>query len=79
MSSSQCCRKAAISTCSECLATPLTFPESPATDIGRYKYPLLGLFTNVGSNAPHLGTFQGTDYAPGLNFWKYLVQQSSCG
>ena len=67
-------RKAAIATCSEYLATPMTFPEITATTLAVYKHPLLALFTNVGLNGSASWNVQGTDYPPGTE----LLEAFSC-
>jgi len=67
-------RKAAIAIFPEYLVTPMTFPEVTATTLVVYKYPLLALFTNVGSNGTASWSVQGTDYAPGTE----LLEVFSC-
>ena len=52
----------------------MAFPEVTANTLAVYKYPLLALFTNVGSNGTASWHVQGTDYAPGTE----LLEVFSC-
>lgn len=67
-------RKAAIAICPGYLLTPMRFPEVTATTLAVYKHPLLGLFTNVGSNGTASWNVRGTDWVPGTE----LLEVFSC-